>query len=523
MTTHLYRYLRLFSFFSFLLLTSCWFVGDIDDEEVADLDKDLYASKRKTMLDKSLIDFGRMLEAYDVPPTPIQSKNIGNETAAKEVPTDIYTMIATSINKIGKSVVFVPYDVQYIVDEETTGGNIQRLYPEAVVSGGITGFDKDMVEKERAGEVEGGWSGASGGAKYDAGGGVSRVTLDLNMLDYRSQSYYPGVLATNSLLIRKDKFGWGVKASYQEFAVSFDYELKTKQGLYAAIRYLVELSILELFGKYFNVPYWKCIKGASPDTNMLARLEDNFASLDKKVQILYIKKFLFLHGYKDIDRTKDTFSAEEQHEVNEAMQKYGVNTYTNLFMSLWDTVPMNKSRLIIRQDKIRKKREEKLRLERQRRESEKQAAIQKKLQEEKRKKMLEDKKNAEENYRIAISQGNKAFSKEDYSKATEYYTTALKAKPNDKYAGDMLKKSNALLKQIKELETKYNHAVIKGDEYFRKKEYSKAIKEYKQALSIKSNEKYPADRLKEAEKINRHKNPLGVGSLSEDAWNDDGY
>ena len=523
MATQLYRYLRLISFFSFLFLTSCWFVGDIDDKEVTDLDEQLYASKRKTLLDSSLVEFGKMLEAYDVPSTPIQSKNIGNDTAAKEIPTDIYTMIATTINKIGKCVIFVPYDVQYIVDEETTGGNIDRLYPEAVVAGGITGFDKDMVEKERAGEVEGGWNGASGSARYDAGGGVSRITLDLNMLDYRSQSYYPGVLAANTLLIRKDKFGWGVSASYMDFAVSFDYELKTKQGLYAAIRYLVELSILELFGKYFNVPFWKCIKGASPDTNMLSRLEDNFASLDNKVQILYIKKYLFLHGYKDIDRTKDTLTAEEKRAIDEAMQKYGVNSYTKLFINLWSSVPMDKSIIIIRQDKIRKKREKKLELERQKREAEKQAEIQKKLQEEKRIKMLEDKKEAEKNYKIAIAQGNKAFNSKKYSDAALSYSTALKIKPNDKFAEDMLKKTNTILKQIENMKTEYKQTVLKGDKYFNDKQYSNAIKEYKKALSIIKGAEYPTKRLKEAQKINRQKNPLGVGSLSEDAWNDDGF
>ena len=510
-------------FILLLLLSSCWFAGDIDDSELNELDDQLKAAKRKTLLDSSLVEFGRMLQAYDVSITPIQSKNIGNQTAAKNMPTDIYTMVATTVNKIGKTIVFVPYDVQYIVGEETTGGHIQRLFPEAVISGGITGFDKDMIEKEREGDLEGGWSGASVSTRYSASGGVSRITLDLNMLDYKSQSYYPGVLATNAIIIRKDKLGWGLSASYMDFAVSFDSDVKTKQGVYAALRYLVELSVLELFGKYFNVPFWKCIKGASADTNMLLRLEDNFDSLDSDVQILYLKKFLFLHGYKDLDRTKDVLSVVEKSALDNAMRKHGVSTYSKLFIELWENVPMEQARSRINKESKRRKRELKFKREKARREALKQAKIEKRLEEVKRKKMLEQQKNAEKEYNLAIAEGDRCYKNRAYVRAERSYYAALQYKPNDPYASKLITKTRTITDQIRKNESMYKDAVSRGDKYFKMKDYSKAEKEYIKALNCKNEAKYPKTKLREIEKLLMSKNPLGVRDLSEDAWNEDGY
>jgi hypothetical protein len=285
------------SIFIIQAMCSCsWITAGTDDEEVRDLEKDMRAEKRTTVFEESLIKLGLMLKGYGVPETPVQSKNIGNETAEKSVPTDLYVMVSTTISKIGKPLIFIPYDVQYVVGETTTGGNIQRIYPKVVVAGGITGFDQDMVEKEREMEAEGGWAGASGGGRLSAEGGLSRVTIDLSMLDYKTQVYFSGVVTSNSICLRKDKLGWGVFAYYMGNGASFDYSLRHKQGVHAALRTVVEFSMIELLGKMFEVPYWKCIDGAAPDARMMERIRDEFAYMPEDKQALKLKKLLFLHG-----------------------------------------------------------------------------------------------------------------------------------------------------------------------------------------------------------------------------------
>jgi len=516
----------LFSILSILLvLPSCavvdWFGGKVSDEEVRELDSQLKAGRRKTLLDESLFKFGRMLVSYDVPSTPIQSKNIGNETADKSAPSSLYVMITTAINKIGSEIVFIPYDVQYIIGEETTGGTIQRVFPEAVISGGITGMDKDLIEKERSGEIEGGWSGAQGGANYESGQGVTRMTVDLNMLDYTTQSYYPGVLASNSILIRKDKMGWGISASYMDFALTFDSSVKTKQGMYNAFRFLVELSVLELFGKYFNVPYWRCVKGASPDMNMVNRLKDNFEGFDYNIQTLYLKKFLYLNGYKDIDRDSETFSSDEKSALDDAMTKFGVTNNTDVFIKLWMDLPLDEARLLVLNDRKQLKREAVVREKKAIIEAKKIAIRQREEQAVKDKQELAFKKIADKKYAAAIDKGDSLFRARKYSSAQKQYIIALNNRPRDEYSINQLSRVKNIILRIKQREAMYKAYVAKGDKYLSRKDYEKAKTEYDKALKIKPNQSYLLKQSNKVNEILKSKNPVGVGRISESDWDND--
>ena len=327
-----------------LLAVSCsscgWFGGEIKDEEVAELEKDMRVDRRETMFTPALHEMGRLLQAYNVPKTPIQSKNIGNDTAEKDVPSDLYTMVAASIGKIGPQVIFIPFDAQYVISETTTGGTIKRMYPQVVITGGITGFDKEMFQKERETEVSGGWAGAQGGVKLKASGETGRLTVDFNMLDYRSQSAFPGVVTSNSILLTKDSFGWGVYAYYMGNGGSFDYSLKHKQGVHAALRNLVEYSVLELVGKYAKVPYWRCLQGANPDTDMIAMIKDQFQAEQKEPQMLKLKNLLFLHGFNGLNRNSPEFTGAEDSALKEAMRRQGTSDLAELYIKLWLDVPL---------------------------------------------------------------------------------------------------------------------------------------------------------------------------------------
>ena len=168
-----------------------------------------------------------------------------------------------------------------------------------------------MVSKEREAEVEGGWSGAQGGVGYGSGQSASRVALDLNMMTYRSQVYITGVNSSNSMFIRKTDFGWNVFASYMDFGVSFDSDVTENQGLQAALRPALELGLIELLGKYFIVPYWKCIPGAKKDVRMIHQIKTEFAGYFPEQKNLIIKKLLFLHGYKGLSMDTGTLNNEE--------------------------------------------------------------------------------------------------------------------------------------------------------------------------------------------------------------------
>ena len=328
-----------------------WFAGDVSDEEVKDLDESMsQAQSRLTRYDDSLRQFGKLLEAYDIDPVRVQSKVISNDTADRTLPDDVSKMLSTAINKIGTRVIYVPYDPNYMINEATTGGTINRALPQIVLTGGITEFDKDMIEKARElkaeGNVDKGQWGSNyqydASAGYDAEESVSRMAFDLSLLDYKTQSAISSSQVSNSINIRKTKLGWGIGAFFEGCGLTFDYTLKKQQGIYYGIRLLVEISTLETLGKYFDVPYWRCIPGATEDKALVSKLREEFSYLGNNEKILYLREYMFFHGYS-IDKTAPITQSDID-MINEAMRKTGTSNYTDLFLNLWETVPIDEAR-----------------------------------------------------------------------------------------------------------------------------------------------------------------------------------
>ncbi len=504
------------------LLSSCaftdWMQGKTSDAEVTELEESMsMPEKRASPFDASLRSFGAMLMAYDIPQTAVQSKNIGNQTGEKILPTDLYVMISTALNKIGKEILFVPYDAKYIVSESTTGGQINRIYPDIVVTGGITGFDKEMIEKERRGEIEGGWAGASGAARYNVATGISQISLDLNLLDYKTQSSFPGVLATNALMLRKDKLGWGVSAYYMGCGGSFDSKVKTQQGVYVALRMLVEFSLLELLGKHFNVPYWKCIKGSNPDEDMIKRMTENYREMTPDQQIPILKKYLFLHGHKGIDRTSNTLNAYEQQALSKAMRQFGATTNAEVMVKLWKNVNVDTAKDIVIDDRRNRAVESK----RNAAEQQKQAQIAAQEAEEKKAKEAEELKVLQAKYDNFIAAGDNYAKEGKYSQALEGYGNALKIAPHMKYPNEQVTKIRALLEQQRNADDAYKAAISAGDGFFNAKEYEKAKAEFAKAAAAKPGDEYSAKKIEELDKLLSYKKPSGVGKLNEKDFNDE--
>lgn len=109
------------------------------------------------------------------------------------------------------------------------------------------------------------------------------------------------------------------------------------------------------------------------------------------------------------------------------------------------------------------------------------ADAQKKLAE----KQASDKLNAD--FSAAIDAGDAAFRAEEYDKAVAKYEEALKLKPGEKYPKDKIAEANKLISDKAALQAKrkeFDDLVAKGDGHVGKSEYSEAVKAYEAALKI---------------------------------------
>jgi len=329
-----------------------WLMGDVDDKEVKELDESISKpDPRLSAYDDALGKFGKMLEAYNIKPVKVQSKLIGNNTADQSLPQDITKMLETALNKIGSQVVYIPFDPNYVISEATTGGNINRALPNIVITGGITEYDKDMIEKNREAKADaqiqkGDWGSNynyDGGASYKSEGSVSRIALDLGLLNYSNQAAIAGVQTSNAITVRKSRLGWGVGAYFQGCGLSFDYSLQKKQGVYYALRLLVELSVIEVLGQYYDLPYWRCIPGSQPNKKMLAKITEEISDMNEADQLAYLKEYLFFNGYQ-VDRGVRGITSQDAQAIQAAKSKLGASSNAELFVKLWSEVPIDEAR-----------------------------------------------------------------------------------------------------------------------------------------------------------------------------------
>lgn len=115
-------------------------------------------------------------------------------------------------------------------------------------------------------------------------------------------------------------------------------------------------------------------------------------------------------------------------------------------------------------------------------------------------------KETQEKYDAAIAAADAALGKEEWDGATAKYTEAAGLKPAEKYPKDQLalvvkRKAEAEeRRKQEELQAKYDQVIAAADGAFDQDDYTLAKAKYQEASALKPAERYPKDRIAEADK-----------------------
>lgn len=222
--------------------------------------------------------------------TRIYVDQIENETADQEkIPNNIKTMLITSLGKLGNHLELLP-------DDPGGAGEYYILKP------AITEFD--MIQSSGAG-VNFGASGGKGRGETDAdtGGGyrekIMNMAMDFNVISVNgtNKKYEPYVSTSFNMKIinLRDSNDFSITIYGNGFGMNSN--ISKSQGIHAAIRLLVEVSLAELFGELDTIPYWKCI-GGSINRQYEDRVNYKYdlmeQTADMKQVVNYLKKWKLL-------------------------------------------------------------------------------------------------------------------------------------------------------------------------------------------------------------------------------------
>ncbi|MEO5376299.1 MAG: DUF4384 domain-containing protein [Magnetococcus sp. DMHC-6] len=333
---------RLFHLVAILGVYPLGLTGCATDAPVIEMKETEAVTTRQTDYDEVIYNFGKLLRTYtgrsSSNPMYFQIKPINNDTAGAGLPSDITRMVTTAVNKIGMPIVNVPYDPQYMSNEINIRQGIRLTkIPNFVISGAITEFDKDVSTKGTSKDMDIsipiGNSSVDAGTSNDNDFNESRMTIDFSMLDYVSQTSL-GALTSNTINIKKESKSSGWSFSIFGSGIGMSGSASKSQGVHAAIRQLVEVSVVQLLGRQFAVPYWRLIPGSEPDKRLVRQIED---SINEDGSAAIGDLILGAYGYFQDEYPRNSSKAIDA--VNVIFKKqnihYTANSLDNVPSNIW--------------------------------------------------------------------------------------------------------------------------------------------------------------------------------------------
>ena len=104
-----------------------------------------------------------------------------------------------------------------------------------------------------------------------------------------------------------------------------------------------------------------------------------------------------------------------------------------------------------------------------------------------------------EKFNLKMNAAKSAFDNKNYQQAIDLYKEASTINPSDRTPKDKINDINKMLANEKESEEEYKNLIAKADAQLLEKSFNESIINYKKALKIKPNESHPTDQIKVAE------------------------
>ncbi|HEY0660245.1 MAG TPA: DUF4384 domain-containing protein [Lysobacter sp.] len=275
----------------------------------------------------SLACMDQMLRDNHVGPVLITSKSIPD--ASGKVFVSAKDMVVTSLSEMSRTsnaFRFVDYEVDPLKQDtvQTLSGLLLQSnqmaiqMPQLYVSGAVSFMDQNVMIDRRS----------LGLATLEAELGISRdligtvVGMELHLGDFVSRTLIPGVHSANEIALASKGAGLDAGGRIRKAGIQLEVGTDYSQGVGPATRTLVDLSMIELVGKWARVPYWQCVSLDQAHPEFQRQLRQWYLGMDDSERVRFFERGLRANGYYEGDADGGTISPE----LREAVRRFQVDS-----------------------------------------------------------------------------------------------------------------------------------------------------------------------------------------------------
>jgi hypothetical protein len=263
-----------------------------------------YPTKTFTNFTAGLTCMDRMFLKYKVEPVymtsaPIPDYSEGRGTAGYGA-RDMMITALSEMSKESAAIRYVAFDrtTPDIVSMQNAHPKKANLrVPDFFVRGAVTQINTAPYSKQIGDSVNIGTVGAVQGA---SAGGSSSVTLQSVSLDVslgliNNYQMLPGVHSANTFSIEKNSDSNEYSLSFAKIGAIYSVNENEAQTMSLALRGLVEVSAIELFGKLYSLPYWECLAKIGQDAPENIATRQRYDEMSYSERIKYVASQLIRH------------------------------------------------------------------------------------------------------------------------------------------------------------------------------------------------------------------------------------
>lgn len=250
----------------------------------------------------------------------ITSKTIPDYSGKIAVATKEMVVTALSqMSRVSNAFRFVDYEVniaqQDTVQNLTTlllnNNQIRLQRPALYVSGAVAFVDQQVLSNN----MDVGTSGSRLETGYNQNRRSTVIGLEMHLGDFRSRTIIPGLDSANEIVIGSGGQGLDLSGRIGNYGVQFNVGRDYTQGSGPAIRTLVELSMIELLGKWARVPYWQCLTLEQTHPEFIRQMREWFEDAGPASRNQLVQRSLLRRGYLQDQSPND-------HDMRQALTQF---------------------------------------------------------------------------------------------------------------------------------------------------------------------------------------------------------